>query len=312
LSLVSSKNGKVFLCKDTKINAVEKIDIILSPEFYWVRLFDIPVKTVSQARHVLPTLFEDILENVKELSYQVVKQKDDKFLCFAYENKKIFEAIKDSGVNLSLVNAVYFGQNECINIPQFINNGKAFSYTQDGILVKIPNALLSEEVKLEDKINSISLSSNKVDIKLYNNLLSSKQISFILVACVLFSVLNLYRIFIYNSEIEKLDENISAVKSSSNMPSSMLQVNSIINSQKKDVKLQIAKRDAIDYVLKNKTFKLKSIDIQNDLLILDFENADKNEVEEYLSKKYKIASSNVRNMNLNVRIKLWKDSILYM
>lgn len=304
MSLVSNKMSKVFLSKDKKIDTIDKIDIILSPEFYWVRVFDIPVKSISQARIVLPTLFEDIIENVRTLSYQVQKLENNRYLCFAYENRVIFDAIKNSGVNLSLVNSVYFAQNECQDFEQFSDGDKAFSYTQDKILVKIPKALLVSDVNINEHIEKVNLSSNKVEIKLYNNLLSSKQIYLIIAACVLFSILNIFKIFDYSTQTKDLDNQIEKFKTTSNMPNSMLQVNSIINSEKKEVKQQIAKRDIIEYVISSKEFKLKDLEIQSDVVELNFENADKRKVDEFLSKKYKIISSNVKDMNLNVRIKL--------
>lgn len=166
MNLVLNKNSKIFLCSNTKIETTFKVDIILSPEFYWVRIFDIPVKNITQAKNVLPTLFEDIVDNTNDLSYQVIKLEDNKYLCFAYVNKRIYEAIKDSGVNLSLVNAVYFAQNECKDFDGFSVENKGFVYTQDGILVKVPTSLLKQNLDLNEHINEINLSSNKVDIKL--------------------------------------------------------------------------------------------------------------------------------------------------
>ena len=105
MNIVSNnKSRKIFLSSNTKIYETSKVDIILSPEFYWVRIFEIPVKNTTQAKAVLPTLFEDLLLKVTDLSYQVIKLEENKYLCFAYINKKIFEAIKNSGINLSLVN----------------------------------------------------------------------------------------------------------------------------------------------------------------------------------------------------------------
>ena len=194
MSLVSSKNKKVFLCSNTKLQINHKVDIILSPEFYWVRVFDIPVKSLTQARHVLPTLFEDILETTNELSYQVLKLKENKYLCFAYVNKKIYEAIKNSGINLSLVNSIYFAQNECKDFKQFTIEDKSFLYTNDNILVKVPNSFISEKLELNQHIENINLSSNKVDIKLYNNILTPKQIYTIIAICLFLSLINFYKV----------------------------------------------------------------------------------------------------------------------
>jgi len=304
LSLVSSKNKKVFLCSNTKLQINHKVDIILSPEFYWVRVFDIPVKSLTQARHVLPTLFEDILETTNELSYQVLKLKENKYLCFAYVNKKIYEAIKNSSINLSLVNSIYFAQNECKDFKQFTIEDKSFLYTNDNILVKVPNSFISEKLELNQHIENINLSSNKVDIKLYNNILTPKQIYTIIAICLFLSLINFYKVFSYKNEISTIDERIEKMKENSALPSSILQADSIINKYKAIATTEIKKREALDYILQNNKFKIKNIELDKDILNINYENADKKEIEDYISKKYKIVSSVVKNLTLNMKVKI--------
>lgn len=287
-----------------KLFETSKVDIILSPEFYWVRLFDIPVKNITQAKAVLPSLFDDILENENELSYQVIKLEENKYLCFAYINKKIFEAVKNSGINLSLVNAIYFAQNECKDFRQFCVDDKSFLYTNDDILVKIPNEMLNEKVKLNDFIDRINLSSNKIDIKLYNNLLSSKQIKIVLIICSIICVANFSKYFVYENEISKLDEKIEKIKVSNNLPSSSIQADSIINSNKKIAQKEINKREAIVYVLANNMMEIKSISLESDVLEINILNMDKKKIEEYILKKYKIISSTISGLNLNIKVQL--------
>lgn len=304
MSLVSNNSNKIFLCSNTKVNVKGKLDIILSPEFYWVRIFDIPVKSVSQAKYVLPTLFEDILENINDLSYQVIKLEDDKYLCFAYENKRIFEEIKKSGISLSSVNSIYFAQNECKDYTQFIVDSKSFLYTDDGILVKVPNALLSSPINLVDNYEKIELSSNKVDIKLYNNLLTSKQIYSIVAILLIVAFVNVFKIIDYKNETSLMEEKIEKLRSSSNLPSSMIQTNAILKKYKKIVSKEKNKREAIEYILSNKNFKLKNFSLEKNTLNLSFINTDKLKAERYISKKYKILSSKVSSLNLNIKVKL--------
>lgn len=304
MSLVSNNSKKIFLCSNTKVDIKGKVDIILSPEFYWVRIFDIPVKSVAQARHVLPTLFEDILEDVSELSYQVIKLEDDKYLCFAYENKRIFEEIKKSGLSLSSVNSIYFAQNECKSYPQFIVDNKSFLYTEDGILVKVPNGLLSEAVNLNEKYEDLELSSNKVDIKLYNNVLSSKQIYSLVAILLILASINFYKVFDYKNESSLMEEKIEKLRVNSKLPSSMIQTNSIIKKYKNIVSKEKTKREAIEYILGNKSFKLKKFTLEKDVLNLSFINTDKKKAERFISKKYKILSSRVSSLNLNIKVKL--------
>lgn len=294
----------IFLCSNTKIEVSHKVDIILSPEFYWVRIFNIPVKNITQARHVFPTLFEDILDNVSDLSYQAIKLDENKYLCFAYINKKIYEAIKNSGINLSLVNSVYFAQNECKEFRQFMVEDKSFLYTDDDILVKVPNGILNENINLNENLHHLNLSNNKVDIKLYNNFLSSKQIYLILAVSLLFSIINFTKIYDYKNSISLLDEKIELEKQKSNLPSSMIQVDSIISKYKNIADQEIRKREIISYLLENSSFKLDNISLEKDILTLVYQNSDKTKVEEYINKKYKIISSKVENLDLYIRIKI--------
>lgn len=300
----SSKSKKIFLCSNTKIYENSKVDIILSPEFYWVRIFDIPVKNIVQAKAVLPTLFEDILLKVGELSYQVIKLEDNKYLCFAYINKKIFEAIKNSGINLSLVNAVYFAQNECKDFRQFIVEDKSFLYTDDNILVKVPKEMLSQKVDLNEFIHSVTLSSNKIDIKLYNNFLNTNQIVLVLIICSIVSVLNFSKYFSYKNEISKQDEKIQEIRALNNLPNSSIQTDSIINLNKKIAQKELNKREAIFYILLNNKIEIKDITLENDVLEINVLNTDKKKTEEYISSKYKIISSSISGLNLNIKVQL--------
>ena len=305
MNLVSSnKSKKVFLCTEMKILEHSKIDIILSPEFYWVRIFEIPVKTLSQAKAVLPTLFEDLIPEITELSYQILKLDENKYLCFAYSNQKIYESLKNSCVNLSLINGIYFAQNECKEFNQFKVNGKGFLYTQDNILVKVPTEIINDKTDLNEFINKINLSSNKVEIKLYSNFLNTKQLGIVIFICIIITILNFSKFFIFKSEISKIEEKMEEIKSFNNLPSSSIQLDSIININKKIAQNEINKRDILSYLLENKKLEIKNISINNNILEVNVTNTDKKNIEEYISNKYKIVSSTVIGVNLNIKVQL--------
>lgn len=305
MSLVSNKHKKLFLCLDSKVDIKDRVDIILSPEFYWVRIFDIPVKNSSQAAHVLPTLFEDVLETTNELSYQVLKLEDGKYLCFAYINKKIFEAIKNAGISSSQVNSIYFAQTECMQFKQFTVCNKSYLYTKDNVLVKVPSSLLTQNINLEENLENIKLSSNKVDIKLYNSSLSTKQIYSLLVVMLIVCFVNIFKIFDYSSEISTLEEKIESTKKASKLPSSMIQTNSILDTYKLKQKSQIELREAILYILKDKRFELKSIQIKKRNFELEYKAInDVDSLKNYLTKKYELLSFRKVGQTLKVRIKI--------
>ena len=304
MKLTSNKIKKVFLSKDTKLNNNFKFDILLSPEFYWVRLFDIPVKTASLAKEVLPTLFEDIVNSVNELNYQVIKVDENKYLCFAFENKILLESIKNSGVSFSNVNAIYFAQNECSNLKDFKSANKSFFYTKENILVKVPNTLISTNNKIEEYIENIELSPYKVDIKLYNNVLSKKHLISIFLICISFSLINFYKYFEFKNNNTSLEENILNIKKTNKLPSSSIQTDNIIKKYRKNINNEIKKRDFLHYILKKNKFKMNEFELKKNIATIRFENTNKKSVEEYISKKYTILSSKVRAFNLEIRIKI--------
>lgn len=304
MSLVSNKIKKVFLCKDTKINLKGKTDIILSPEFYWVRVFDIPVKNEFQAKQVLPSLFEDIIENSEKYSFKLVKLQDNKYLCFAYIDQVIIEAMKKAGINLSLLNSIYFSQIECKDYPQFTIFGNSFLYTEDGILVKVPNNLLDNVTDLKENIDKLQLSSNKVDIKLYNNLLTTKQIYSIILASLIIIGINSYKIYDYKKENLKIDDKIKMSKNANKLPNSMLQVDSIISKYKNIYSREVKKREALEYIINNKELKLKTLELKKENLNLSFENLDENKIKSYISKKYNILSTKKDDKIINLRVQI--------
>lgn len=305
--LGNSKNSRVkktFLSLDTKIYETSKVDIILSPEFYWVRVFDIPVKSINQAKSVIPSLFEDLVSNSDKLSYKIIKLEENKYLCFGYINENIFEAIKNSGVNLSLINNVYFAQNECKEFKQFFINNSSFLYTEDGILIKVPNEVINQKIDLEKELDNINLSSHKIEIKFYKNSLDRKYINIILFCCILIFVVNLSKYFVYSNEISKIDKQIENLKKINNLPSSMIQINSILNTNKKILQKEINNREAIYYLLSKDKFVVSDFSLEGEFLNINFKNVNKDEVEKYILEKYKIDSINTKGKDLNVRIKL--------
>lgn len=299
---MNTKINKVFLTFNTKINETSKVDIILSPEFYWVRIFDIPVKTIKQAKDIIPGLWDDILTNSDQLSYKIIKLENNKYLCFAYINKIILEHFKLSNINLSLINNVYFAQNECIDYKEFCIDNSSFMYTDDKILIKVPNELLSNKIELKNVINNIKLSSHKVDIQFYNNSLEKRYIKILFVCFFVIFILNIMKYISYSLEISKLDTKIESIIKNNNLPSSMIQINSIINENSKIVQKELQKREALHYVLSNEKYKVASLVLDQNTLDVNFVNFDNYDIEKYISNKYKIEKVNVQENILNIRI----------
>ncbi|MCP4971843.1 MAG: hypothetical protein GY932_14760 [Arcobacter sp.] len=303
---VSNKEAQtIFLTSNTKIlNIQNKVDIIVSPEFYWVRKFEIPVKSETQARHVLPTLFEDIINDTSSLTYQVIKLEENIFLCFAYNNKKIYDAIKKLNISTSNICSIYFAQNECKEFKSFEIDNTKFMYTSEGILVKVPNSLLPDVVDLNKLLKNINLSSYKLQIKLYNDVLNTKYYYYLFAVFSVLIIINIFKYFSYSIEINDFDKKVELVKKQNKLPSSMLQVDAILKKYELKIKEDLKKREAIEYIFNNRKFDLKSLDIVNNRIDLEYLSSNKKEVENFLNKKYKVISSRLKSFTLKVSIKL--------
>jgi hypothetical protein len=306
LTLVSSKRTKkVFLTTNTKVGeAYGKIDLIISPEFYWVRKFEIPVKTQNQAKQVLPMLFDEYISASEDaLNYQAIKLENNSFLCFAYSNKKIYEAIKKANIPLSNISSFYFAQNECKDLKSFEIDSQTYVYTEDEILIKIPNNLVEEPIYLKNRLEKISLSSNKIQVKLYNEILGKKQYIFLSIIFLVLILANGVKYFSYSNEINKLNEELESVKKTYRLPSSMIQMNSILKKYKKATTKELKKREAISYIFSNPDF-LNSLNMERESISLEYKTKDKRKIEEFLSKKFKIVSSRFDLGLLKVRVKI--------
>lgn len=305
--LVSTKESKkIFLTTNTKFSQSldSKVDIIISPEFYWVRKFEIPVKTETQARHVLPTLFEDIVNDTGSLTYQVQKLSDNMYLCFAFNNNVVYEAIKKAMIPISNISSLYFAQNECKEFNSFEVDNQKFMYTSDDILIKVPNQLLDNALDLNRVLNNIKLSSYSVQIKLYNNYIDTKFYYSLFAVLGILILLNAVKYFTYNNELNKIEQKIEKTKKINKLPTSSIQTKAILNKYTSIVKKEDEKREAIDYILAYTKFNLKSFSLDKNNISLEYLSADKNQVEAYLKAKFKNISISQNSLSLKVSVKL--------
>ena len=128
-----------------------------------------------------------------------------------------------------------------------------------------------------------------------------------LIICFIISVLNFSKYFSYKNEISKQDEKIQEIRALNNLPNSSIQTDSIINSNKKIAQKELNKREGILYILSNNKIDVKDIILENDVLEINVLNTDKKKIEEYISGKYKIISSSISGLNLNIKVQLWID-----
>lgn len=149
-----------------EVHEQEKLDIILSPRFYWVKRQSLPVKYLREVKKLLPSLFEDTLEDEK-YSYSAYKE-DDSFLLFAYKDKEILERLQACGIDAAHINNIYFAQSEFSQLE----NGARFSDTalivKDGVVVQLPKAFVAQSTPID--IQNHELSKHKIELARYSHI----------------------------------------------------------------------------------------------------------------------------------------------
>ena len=101
---------QVLFTKDTKLS--QKSDIILSPQFYWIKKIDIPIKSLKDAKKIAPNFFK--LDKEKFI-FDAIKI-ENKFFALAFEKnlnlpKKFINSIR-------LAQIEYF-KYECVSAGEY-------------------------------------------------------------------------------------------------------------------------------------------------------------------------------------------------
>lgn len=151
----------------------QKINIILSPSFYWVKKISLPLKHVRDVKKLLPSIFEEILPK-GNYSYAVYKE-EDSFLAFAYEDKKILEFLAKSGISSAHIANICFAQTffSEADLPLLINKERAL-VMQDGMVLMVPSSWhkSAKEFYIDDR----AFPEQTVVLEKFNYIVDKKKI----------------------------------------------------------------------------------------------------------------------------------------
>ncbi|RXJ68316.1 hypothetical protein CRV08_08680 [Halarcobacter ebronensis] len=307
---LDKKVQNIFLTKKSKVLIDDKVNILLSPEFYWVREFEIPIKNKKEALKYLPELFVEILPD-EEYNYYAIKKSENNFLGFAYKNEVILEAIKRANIKKQNINKIYFAQNELYEYKEFRYLEECFLYTSDDILVKNPFIECEEYCEIELYLQKLKLSKYKIDINLNFSYIKPKFIYILTIFLSVFIVLNMFRYFLYNDSYKKIQSKIEKVQKDYNMPKTSFETISILNKMKSEYKINENFREALEYILKykkiDKDMVFKEINYSNDIFKLKVININATQFSDYFLEKFKILSQNKNNTDIYVELKYVKN-----
>ena len=200
--------------------------------------------------------------------------------------------IKKLKFPISLIKNIYFAQNEFKDYESFSLNETSYMYINT-ILVKVPKNVNVKEIPvLDNNLQGLKLSKTKVALKLYKSLIDKKYLYLLLTFLFFLSSLNVLKILIYKTEINKNKNEMQNIKKRYHLPSTMLQTKSIIKNYDKKIEENIKIRAQIKHLVFYKKIEkniiFKKIKIEDDSLIVYVNTTNSNKFKKYIEKKYSI------------------------
>ncbi len=269
-----SSSETIFITKKSKVNKRGSYNVILSPQFYWVKKVKLPVDSIRAAKKLAKSVFENSLPN-GNFSYHVQKSGDE-FIIIAYDKEEISKEFEKIFLDKKDIKGVYFAQNELKELKECSVIDAFSALTKiDGLILQIPRACLNGGKSVDSYLKDISLSKNRVDIKVGNGVnLSKKTISLLVGVFVLFLIAYLIEYLSYKSELKKLQEQKVNLIKEYDLPRTMIQIRSIKNSLLNIYKEQKKIKDALYKLSKvkfNSGESIKHIEIDENGLSVDVE-----------------------------------------
>ena len=306
---IFDKNREIyFVTKHSKIDKRGKFTLILSPEFYWVKRENLPVKRVYEAKKLAPSIFDGFLPN-GNYSYIVYKDKEA-YILIAYDKEQILEDLSKIVEDIEDIEEVRFTQTEfepkedCVEV----DNQSSLVWI-DGVAVFVPRLCADEGRNILDLLKEVKLSKYKVKIS-QKDLIDAKSLVLYLLPFILLSLSFLIEYAIYKKSIFSLESKREDIIRRYHLPPTSIQLNSIKNSLLNTYKKQKKIRDFIDFASgidtkKGEFIKSLAVDFKEAFISIKISSpVRKNFIKKYFGKKYKVKRESLKGDILNLEIVL--------
>jgi hypothetical protein len=283
-------------------------DVILSPELYWIKKVDLPVKKVSAAKKLAESIFDGSIPS-GEYAYDVSKSGDE-FILLAYDKEQVLNILKEKFIKNSKISSVYFAQNEFNDLEDCCGIDKDNSLINlNGLIMQVPRVCTESKQEISAFLKNKRLSKHKVSLGSFESSVIEKKEFYLVAACVTLLVAsNVVDWVNYSSATSKLDAQRSEIISKYDLPPTSMQLKSIKSSLSKTFNTQKKMRDEI--------FALNSIGLQKGEFIQSINTGKKETVvlirvnsedrvgaiKSMISKKARVKSSSFENSYVTVRI----------
>jgi hypothetical protein len=264
-----------------KIN--EKVDVILSPEFYWIKKIDIPIKSLKDAKKIAKTLFN--LEG------------DYIYDAFEIESKFFAVALpKNLKINIpeKYINSIRIAQTELFNYECIKIDENHYIQKFEDLLFCFPTPK-ENCISLQQALKEIKLSNKKFNI---NRLEIDKSV--IIGVVLIFLLINISLIlktYSIKKEIENIQQKTEEFLNKNSLPNTSFQLNSILNNLKNSFQKQLEIKEKLNIISKTPLKKgeyFKELSFkQNEFFIIINTNRD---FDVYFKKYFDVNSKKEKNI----------------
>ena len=308
-NLFQNRAQLFFLHKHAVPQKEGTFDVILSPQFYWVKKVSLPVKRAAEAKKLAESVFEGSLP-AGEYSYEVIAAGEGEFVLIAYNREEITEVLEDFFTGSARVQSVRFAQYECADLDTCCSIDDESSLVQlNGLLMQIPRNCTDPKLRIDDYIKNIKPTSHKVKLgTLDAEVMDRRTFAFLAAAVVLFMSAYILEYVDYKKESAKLEEAKQALIRKYNLPPTTMQLDSIKQSLFKTFQQQKKIRQTLASLAKTVLGKkeyINSMQIDGKTATVEFAVADSaraRALEHQLAGKFKILDSTVDDKSLKVKI----------
>jgi hypothetical protein len=242
---MSKKTNTIFLDITTKeVDYNDKYNIVLSPALYWTKVVELPSKTIYGAREYTESIFSGMLSNDLEYKYHIQKTENNQYRFFAFCKETIEKQLEELSIDILTVQGLYFAQNEFDKQYYISINDNRCMVTLYGTMCILPYSMVDDAVDIDDIMETISLSKNKVqfnsDMNIDNDVF--KYIVIILIILnVSFGINSINDNIKINNEESKLNNKIDKLK----FPYTNYELRSLATKHQDIVKKQLKIREKL-------------------------------------------------------------------
>jgi hypothetical protein len=312
LSTSSKKRLKtIFINKQEQVSiGNEKVNIVLSPTYYWFKSEILPVKSIAQAKKLAPSVFDGTIPE-SEYSYHVIK-KDDTFWLFAYNDAMIVAKLSQLGIKAAQINHIYFAQSECENLIEALKIDDSYALVVDeNILSMVPLQYLDNYISVEEYFSKHDFSKSVVSLNFFqNNLIDEKYIYRFIAVILAFIAIYFASYILLRNDLKQVLKKEYEITQKYKLPATSFELNGLKRSLHVRENTQIKLRKSIKRLIslsleKGEYIKKLTITQKKASYIIVMKNAKRAEaIKSALKKSFKINSAKVIDKTFYVGVTL--------